>query len=99
MTHKPIGRGRQVAVVAIFGLLSRQRFHPVVEHRDLPLQVLRVLLQASDGLDGFCQRFTQDLFLLLKKLHFLVFFVSEVSPGFQFRLKLFHSSVCVMLLL
>jgi hypothetical protein len=45
--------------------------------------------QAFDGLDGFCQRFTQDLFLLLKKLHFLAFFVSEVSPGFQLRLKLF----------
>ena len=88
-THEPIRRWRQVVVVAISGLLPLQYFHPIVQHLDLPFQFPRVLLQTFNGLDGFCQGFAQDLFLLLQLLDFLVFFVSEFPLGFQLRLELF----------
>lgn len=48
-----------------------------------------MFLQAFNRLDGFGERFAQHLFLLLKKLDLVVFFMGEFSPGSQLRLEAF----------
>ena len=79
--HKSVRRRRQVAVVAIFGLLPLQRFHPAVQHLDLPIQILCVFLQAFNGLDCFFEGFVCGLLLLLELEHFLVFLVRNFPPS------------------
>jgi len=63
---KAIGRRRQAAIVAIFGLLPLQRFDALLQHLKLPLQILGMLLQSLNGLDRFFEGITYDVFLLLQ---------------------------------
>jgi hypothetical protein len=56
-THKPIGRRREAAVMAVFGLLSFQDFDTLLQHLDLPLQIPGLLLQPFDRLDRFLEGF------------------------------------------
>jgi hypothetical protein len=89
-THKPIGRGRQVAVVAIFGLLSFEDFDAFLQHIDLSFQRLGMLQTPFDRLDGLMESLTQHLFLVLELLRFSMFLVCYFPPGSPLCPELFQ---------
>jgi hypothetical protein len=78
-----------MAVMTIFGLLSFQRFHPFVQHVNLPFQIMGVLLQALNSLAGFCEGCAEHLFFVLELLYLSVFLVGQFPPGSHLRLELF----------
>jgi hypothetical protein len=79
-THKAIRRRRQIAVVAILGLLPFQHFHPFLQHVDLPFQRLRVFLEPLYCLHGFFQGEALHLLFLLELEDLLLFLVGDVPP-------------------
>jgi hypothetical protein len=89
-THKPIGRRRQVTIMAIFCLLSFQRFDTLLQTVDLPFQRFGVLLQPFDRLDSFFEPLAQRLFHVLKLMHLLVFLVRYFTPGGPLSPELFQ---------
>lgn len=74
--------------MAVFRLLPLQEFDTLLQHLDLPFQVVCVRLQALDRQDGFCQGFMCGLLLLLELEYFLVFLVRNFPLGASLRSQL-----------
>lgn len=74
--------------MAVFGDLPFEGFHSLLPHVYLSLQVVRVCLQALNGLHGLFESFTHDLLFLLSLERFLVFLASNIPPDCSLRSKL-----------
>src|SRR6266566_2315526 len=60
-TYKPIGGGRQIAIMAIFGLLPLERFEALLQRVDQPLELCHALLLQANGDEGLFEPFAQVL--------------------------------------
>src|SRR5947209_5688191 len=71
LTYKPIGGGRQVAVVTVFGLPLLQHFHLLGEQRDLLLLQTDLLLLSLDQFPLQANRLVLQADLLSQQAIFL----------------------------
>ncbi|GCE15591.1 hypothetical protein KTT_54500 [Tengunoibacter tsumagoiensis] len=59
--HKAIRGGRQTTVMAVFGLLPLKRLETLLLKSNDPFQILDLLLERLNGMDGLPQPFSQGL--------------------------------------
>src|SRR5260221_3638681 len=87
-THKPIGGGRQTAVMAIFGLLPFQGFDALLQRVDQPFEDVHTLLPSADGDDGLFESFSQLLNRLVRLFQLFVFVPQRFTQGRLLRSEL-----------
>jgi len=78
-THKPIGGGRQTAVMAIFGLLPFQGFDALLQGVDQPFEDVHTLLPRTNGDDGLFEPFAQVLIRLLRLFQLGIFVLQRFA--------------------
>ena len=99
-THKPIGGGRQTAIMAIFGLLPFEAFDAFSQRVDQPFKGFDALLLSVNGSDGLFEPFAQVLIRLVRLFQLFVFapqpFAQDCFLGpelFQFFILLHTATV------
>lgn len=70
---KPIGRGRQMAIMAIFRLVLLERFHLLGEGIDLVCEDGALFAELPGCLERLFERLPQGVVLLFKQPHLFVF--------------------------
>src|SRR5258708_22764482 len=80
-THKPIGGGRQTAVMAIFGLLPLQGVDALLQRLDQPFEDVHTLLPSANGDDGLFEPLAQVLIRLVRLFQLFVFAPQRFIQG------------------